>query len=605
MIQDLVVYAAYIAYAIAVLMGFGIILTWVERKQSAVMSDRIGANRAYIRLPFTQVKLVWLGLFHGMADGIKMLLKEDFKPITYDWYAYMVAPWVAFTPVLLVFAVIPFGGVFIPSQIFGGAVGEWFAGKSYPMQIAQLDAGLLIVFAFSGLTIIGAMLAGWSSSNKFSLLGALRAGSQMISYELILGLTVLGLVLIYGTLDLTSIVQQQSGTVLGFLPAWGIVLQPFAATLFLAAAIAENKRIPFDLPEAESELIAGYFTEYSAMKMGLFMFAEFIEIAIVAALFTTLFLGGYNLPWMTNAGFVFPWGAEIALSHGVVVLIQMITFLAKVFLVCSFQILIRWSLPRFRYDQVLMFAWKFMFPLALANMMVTAVAVWLIREREAGSRDAEPTMRPRVPPQAVLERARDGHVGEALPAGDPARPVHHQPRVPAQHGEVDDGQERRAHHVLPGGAPRRLLADQPRQAHPDAARRRVRQTAVHRLQHVRDGVPGQGHRDRGGIRPVRPGAPEGPGPLRDRLLALHLLRAVRRSVPRGRDPDGQGHARPAFARPHGHVDRQGGTPELEAAERRGEEVPEGGGPFGGRTLMRDFDARPPEGEIEPSRRVRA
>ena len=380
MIQDLVVYAAYIAYAIAVLMGFGIILTWVERKQSAVMSDRIGANRAYIRLPFTQIKLVWWGLFHGMADGLKMLLKEDFKPKTYDWYAYMVAPWVAFTPVLLVFAVIPFGGVLIPSEIFSGfpAVAEWFAGKTYPMQIARLDAGLLIVFAFSGLTIIGAMLAGWSSSNKFSLLGALRAGSQMISYELILGLTVLGLVLIYGTLDLTVIVQQQSGTVLGFLPAWGIVLQPFAATLFLAAAIAENKRIPFDLPEAESELIAGYFTEYSAMKMGLFMFAEFIEIAIVAALFTTLFLGGYNLPWLTDAGFVFPGGHLVELSHGWVVLIQVLTFLLKVFLLCSFQILVRWSLPRFRWDQLLRFAWKFLLPLAIANLIVTVVAVWAL-----------------------------------------------------------------------------------------------------------------------------------------------------------------------------------------------------------------------------------
>jgi len=381
MIQDLVIYAAYIGYAIAVLMGFGIILTWVERKQSAVMSDRIGANRAYIRLPFTQIKLVWLGLFHGMADGLKMLLKEDFKPKSYDWYAYMVAPWVAFTPVLLVFAVIPFGGVFIPGEIFSGfpAVAAWFGDKAYPMQIAQLDAGLLIVFAFSGLTVIGAMLAGWSSSNKFSLLGALRAGSQMISYELILGLTVLGLILIYGTVDMISIVHQQSGTVLGFLPAWGIVLQPFAATLFMAAAIAENKRIPFDLPEAESELIAGYFTEYSAMKMGLFMFAEFIEIAIIGALFTTLFLGGYNLPWMTNEGFVFPGGTVVALSHGTVVAIQLVTFLAKVFLVCSFQILIRWTLPRFRYDQIIKFAWKFMFPLALANLMVTAVAVWILK----------------------------------------------------------------------------------------------------------------------------------------------------------------------------------------------------------------------------------
>jgi NADH-quinone oxidoreductase subunit H len=381
MIQDLVVYLVFIGYAIAVLMGFGIILTWVERKQSAVMSDRIGANRAYIRIPFTDIKLVWWGLFHGMADGLKMLLKEDFKPDSYDWYAYMVAPWVVFTPVLLVFAVIPFGGTLVPSELFSGfpAVAEWFAGKSYPMQIARLDAGLLIVFAFGGMTIIGAMLAGWSSSNKFSLLGALRAGSQMISYELIMGLTVLGLIVIYGTVDLTDIVEQQSGVLLGFLPAWGVFLQPFAATLFLAAAIAENKRIPFDLPEAESELIAGYFTEYSAMKMGLFMFAEFIEIAIIGALFTTLFLGGYNLPFMNDSGFAFPGGHVIEMSHGAVVLIQVITFLVKVFLLCSFQILIRWTLPRFRYDQVLRFAWKFMFPLALANLVVTVVFVWALQ----------------------------------------------------------------------------------------------------------------------------------------------------------------------------------------------------------------------------------
>ncbi len=378
MIADLVIAVIFILYAISVLMGFGTILTWVERKQAAVMSDRIGANRAYLRIPGTQVKLVWWGLFHGMADGLKMLLKEDFKPRTYDWYAYAVAPWVVFTPVLLVFAVIPFGGTLVPAQLFP-ALAEWYGNKSYPMQIARLDAGLLIVFAFSGLTIIGAMLAGWSSSNKFSLLGALRAGSQMISYELVLGLTVLGLILIYGTVDLDAIVRKQSGTVLGFLPAWGIVLQPFAATLFLTAAIAENKRIPFDLPEAESELIAGYYTEYSAMKMGLFMFAEFIEIAIVGALFTTLFLGGYNLPYMSDAGFAFPGGGTLALPHGAVVVTQLAVFLLKVFILCSFQILIRWTLPRFRYDQVLMFAWKFMLPLALVNLVVTAVAVWAIR----------------------------------------------------------------------------------------------------------------------------------------------------------------------------------------------------------------------------------
>jgi NADH-quinone oxidoreductase subunit H len=377
MIQDLVVYLVFITYAISVLMGFGTILTWVERKQAAVMSDRIGANRAYLRIPFTQIKLVWWGLFHGMADGLKLLLKEDFKPKTYDWYAYMVAPWVVFTPVLLVFAVVPFGGVLIPGQLIP-PLADWFGDRVYPMQIARLDAGLLIVFAFGGITIIGAMLAGWSSANKYSLLGALRAGSQMISYELIMAMTLLGLILIYGTIDLDEIVRWQSGIVLGFLPAWGIVLQPFAATLFMAAAIAENKRIPFDLPEAESELIAGYFTEYSGMKMGLFMFAEFIEIAIIAALFTTLFLGGYNLPYMSDTGFLFPGGVEVPLPHGAVVVIQLLTFLAKVFVICSFQILIRWSLPRFRWDQVLRFAWKFMFPLALANLIVTVLFVWAL-----------------------------------------------------------------------------------------------------------------------------------------------------------------------------------------------------------------------------------
>jgi NADH-quinone oxidoreductase subunit H len=373
MTQDLVMLVVYIGYAIGMLMTFGTLLTWVERKQAAVMSDRIGANRAYVRIPFTQVKLIWLGLFHGIADGLKMLVKEDFKPRSYDQLAYTLAPWVVFSPVLLVFAVIPFGGQIEPGKLIPALAG-WFGERSYPMQIATLDAGLLIVFAFAGITIIGTMLAGWSSANKFSLLGALRAGSQMIAYELVLGLTVIGLILVYGTLDLGEIVRQQSGLVWGALPAWGIVMQPLAAVLFLTAAIAENKRIPFDLPEAESELIAGYYTEYSAMKMGLFMFAEFIEIAIIGALFTTLFLGGYNLPYMSDAGFAWPGGGVTPMSHGAVVATQLIVFLVKVMLVCSFQILVRWTLPRFRYDQLLTFAWKFMLPLALAHL--TLVVLW-------------------------------------------------------------------------------------------------------------------------------------------------------------------------------------------------------------------------------------
>jgi len=377
MTPDFAILVVYIAYALGLLLTLGAVLTWVERKQAAIMSDRIGANRAYLRIPFTQVKLIWWGLFHGMADGLKLLLKEDFKPRTYDQLAYTLGPWLAFTPVMLVFAVIPFGGMLDPGLLFPGLAG-WFGGRTYPMQIAPIDAGLLVVFAFSGISIIGAMLAGWSSDNKFSLLGALRAGAQLISYELVMGLTVLGLILIYGTVDMNSMVRQQSGTVLGFLPAWGIVWQPLGALLFLIAGIAENKRIPFDLPEAESELIAGYYTEYSAMKMGLFMFAEFIEIAIVGALFTTLFLGGYNLPYMNDGGFAFPGGHVVAMSHGAVVVTQLVVFLVKVLLVCSFQILVRWTLPRFRWDQLLRFAWKFMLPLSIANLVVTAIAVWAL-----------------------------------------------------------------------------------------------------------------------------------------------------------------------------------------------------------------------------------
>jgi NADH-quinone oxidoreductase subunit H len=374
--QDLVVTAVFIAYAIGMLMTFGTLLTWVERKQAAVMSDRIGANRAYIRIPFTQFKLVWLGLFHGIADGIKMLVKEDFKPRTHDALAYTLAPWVVFSPVLLVFAVLPFGGQLKPGLLFvdaAPALAAWFGERSYAMQIAPLDAGLLIVFAWGGLGIIGTMLAGWSSANKFSLLGAVRAGAQMVSYELVLALTVLGAILVYGTLDLGAMVRQQSGLVAGVLPAWGIVMQPLGALLFLTAAIAENKRIPFDLPEAESELIAGYYTEYSAMKMGLFMFAEFIQIAIIGALFTLLFLGGCNLPYMGDTGFTFPGGAHWPMSHGAVVATQLLVFLVKVMLVCSLQILVRWSLPRLRYDQLLALSWKGLLPLALANLSVTVL----------------------------------------------------------------------------------------------------------------------------------------------------------------------------------------------------------------------------------------
>ena len=311
MIQDLVVALVFIGYAIGVLMTFGTVLTWVERKQAAIMSDRIGANRAYVRIPFTQVKLVWWGLFHGMADGLKMMLKEDFKPDTYDRFAYALAPWVVFTPVLLVFAVDPVRRHARSRRRCSrrARVADWFGDRTYPLQIARLDAGLLVVFAFGGIDdhrrdarrlVVGEQVLAARRAARRLADDLLRAGHGPHRARADPHLR-------HASTSAT-IVRQQSGTLLGFLPAWGIVYQPFAAILFLTAAIAENKRIPFDLPEAESELIAGYFTEYSAMKMGLFMFAEFIEIAIIGALFTTLFLGGYNLPFMTDAGFVLPGG---------------------------------------------------------------------------------------------------------------------------------------------------------------------------------------------------------------------------------------------------------------------------------------------------------
>jgi NADH-quinone oxidoreductase subunit H len=385
MIQDLVIYLVYMAYAIGLMLGMATLFTWVERKQSAVMADRIGANRAYIRIPFTDIKLVAWGLFHGIADGSKMLLKENFTPTTYDRFCYNIAPWLAAVPVLLIFSVIPFGGTVYPGHllpvdfpVIGSLLSEFYGDRSYAMQVTNLDAGILVILAISGIGILGTMLAGWASNNKFSLLGAARASAQMISYEVTMGLALLSLVVSYGTLELGGMVTAQSPLFFGVLPAWGIFYQPLAFILFLVAAIAENKRAPFDLPECESELVAGYFTEYGAMKMGLFMLSEFIEIVVASALLVTLFLGGYSLPFLQATGFVFPFGVSIALPHLAVVVLQVATFVAKLFLAGCFMIQIRWSLPRFRYDQLMDFGWKFLMPLAAVNLVVTVCVRWFL-----------------------------------------------------------------------------------------------------------------------------------------------------------------------------------------------------------------------------------
>ena len=328
-----------------------------ERKIAAWIQNRVGPNRVG----------PW-GLFQSFADVFKLYIKEDIVPAAADYKFHALAPVIAIGVAVTTYAIIPFSGPLIELD-----------GVKYGLAMApNMNIGILAVLAMTSVGVYGVALAGWSSNNKYSLMGGLRSAAQMISYELVMALTIMGLILVYGTVDLGAIVRQQSGVMLGVLPKWGVFMQPFAAFLFLTAAIAENKRIPFDLPEAESELVTGYYTEYSAMKMGLFMVSEFIQIAIVGALFTTLFLGGYNLPFMSDAGFLFPGGHTVALSHGLVVPLQMLGFLAKVFLMCVIQIQIRWSLPRFRYDQMLSFAWKMLLPLSLANLVVTAVAMWLL-----------------------------------------------------------------------------------------------------------------------------------------------------------------------------------------------------------------------------------
>jgi len=363
MTQDLVVALVFIVYAMGALITFGTLLTWVERKQAAVMSDRIGANRAYVRIPFTQWKLVWWGLFHGVADGIKMLLKENFTPQSYDRVAYAIAPWVVFTPVLLVFAVVPFGGTIEPARL-APALADWFGNRSYPMQIARLDAGLLIVFAFSGLTVIGAMLAGWSSANKFSLLGALRAAAQLIAYELPLLLAVVGVVIQAGTMSLQGIVAFQStGSIFG----WSGIGFPFILTqfigfgLFLVASQAELTQTPFDMPVAESELVAGYMVEYTGFRFLFFFIGEFGTAFAFSAIAATIYLGGWALPAS--------WGIPL----GVMRFLGPFVLFAKVMGVAFLMFWVRFTYPRLREDQLQALAWKFLIPIGLLNILLTGV----------------------------------------------------------------------------------------------------------------------------------------------------------------------------------------------------------------------------------------
>ena len=344
--------------------NFAALHTWIERKQSAVMQDRIGANRATI------FGIRALGLFHPLADAIKMFTKEDYIPPYGDKFLHTLAPFLSMTFALVAFAAVPFGDIL--------QIGEW----EIPLQAASLNVGLIYIFAMMSMGVYGVILAGFSSNSNYAFLGSLRASSQMLAYEITLGATLLGIVMIYGSLDLQEIVRGEGDLLWGFVPKWGVLVQPLGMILFLMAGIAETKRIPYDIPEGESEIV-GYFVEYSGMKFGMFYFTDFLETILIASLVTTLFFGGWQVPYLYRGGFYFPWveGGHFAawvMPHLLVTLIQIGAFALKVIFFCWLFMTIRWTLPRFRYDQLMHLGWKIVFPLSVVNLFVTAFFVLIL-----------------------------------------------------------------------------------------------------------------------------------------------------------------------------------------------------------------------------------
>jgi NADH-quinone oxidoreductase subunit H len=436
--------AKVLGMVVIVLVIFSPITAWLERKQAAVLQDRVGPNRANV------AGVTLFGLLHPLADAVKFLWKEDFIPARANRMMHNLAPLMALVPVMVCFAVVPFGEAVCLDGAHAmqdgvamcvGAGGE--ATRAFTLQVANLDIGILFVFAFASLATYGVAVAGWASNNKFALLGGLRAAAQMFSYEIVMGLNIVGVFMVYGSLDLAEIVRGQAGHgALGFLPPWGVLLQPVGCILFLTSAIAESKRVPFDNPEGESEIIAGYHLEYSSAKFMMFFMGEYMEAILAAAIGTMLFFGGWHVPFLADddASWAANYPAVLALvaaggaalgalllrsgarrkataemalgvlvgapaaaaaawlawlwvrslgEHGVplgfspataavlVAAAQVGVTLLKMFLLVVFQMFVRWTLPRFRYDQVMKLGWKMMLPVSLANIAVTAlVMLW-------------------------------------------------------------------------------------------------------------------------------------------------------------------------------------------------------------------------------------
>ena len=342
--MDLILFKTILVVSLfALSMAVAAYSTWAERKVAAIMQDRIGPNRSWK-----------FGLLQPLADGGKFFFKEDFIPEKAEKFLFFLGPGLVMFISLITGAVIPWG----KSLNIGG--------QSFDLQVANLDVGVLYLMGMVSIGVYGIMIGGWASNNKFALIGAIRASSQMISYELAMGLSLLAIIMMNSSLDLKVIAESQSGW---YGMKWNIFFQPLAFIIFFVAALAETNRAPFDLPECETELVGGFHTEYSSMKLGLFLFGEYVNLFISSALITTLFLGSYNFPGLAWIGE--NWGENAA---GIA---SILAFLAKTIAVILTFMWIRWTLPRFRYDQLMHLGWKSLIPLALVNLLVTGALVLL------------------------------------------------------------------------------------------------------------------------------------------------------------------------------------------------------------------------------------
>jgi NADH-quinone oxidoreductase subunit H len=322
------------------LLNSAAIMVYVERKVAALLQQRLGP---YLVGP--------KGLLQPIADVVKLMFKEELRPRAADAFLFALAPIISATCAFAAFAVVPFGG---ETTLFG------LIPEGLRLQVADVNVAILVVFAIASMSVYGIVLAGWSSNSKYSLLGGLRSAAQMISYELSYGLALASVLLIGNSLSLTDIVNRQAGTWFGFIPRWLVFLQPLGFLIYMTAGIAETNRAPFDFPEAEQELVAGYHTEYSSMSFAMFFLAEYINMVTVSAVATDLFLGGWHGPFLSESmGWVW--------------------FLLKVAAILFFYVWMRWTLPRYRYDQLMKFGWKVLLPVAVINLLITAAGVLYFR----------------------------------------------------------------------------------------------------------------------------------------------------------------------------------------------------------------------------------